>query len=452
MFVDEVRLIFKAGKGGDGAIAWRRESHVPKGGPFGGPGGRGADVVLFATNDLHTLSDFRHKKEICAPDGVDGGIKMLNGANGETLRVAVPVGTLVADAATGKILADLDALGKEHVLCRGGRGGYGNAHFQSSTRQAPAFAELGDRGETADVVLELKLVADVALVGLPNAGKSTMISALTNARPKIANYPFTTLVPNLGIMEWKGRSAVIEDVPGLIEGAADGKGLGIQFLKHIERAGAILHLVDASQLDACVETYRTVRAELKKYSKKLAEKEEIVALTKADTLEADIAGMVLKEFKKKVRGKKVFLVSSAAGTGMEELRAEIIAHKHEASPEAPEPKPAAAVYDLTETGDPERWEVRRVRKLEYEVTGRRIQQIVRMTMMDNREGVFRVWDVLYKIGALREIARLADKDAANLAVGDARYNVFARLQDAKVTIEGRVFAFGDVAFMFAGKQ
>lgn len=447
MFVDEVRLAFKAGNGGNGCVAWRREAHVPKGGPFGGPGGRGSDVVLQATYDAHTLSDFRHKKRIVAPDGEKGDIKMMNGADADETVVLVPVGTQVSDAKTGKVLCDLDAPGKRVTLCRGGRGGYGNAHFQSSTRQAPAFAELGDRGEERDVILELKLVADVALVGLPNAGKSTMISALTNARPKIADYAFTTLVPNLGILDWKGKSLVIEDVPGLIEGASEGKGLGVQFLKHIERAGAILHLVDVSQLDACVDAYKTVRAELRKYSRALAGKEEIVALTKADLLEPDIAEMVLKDFRKKVKGRKTFVVSAAAGTNLDALRAELVTHKH-AVAEAPAETGKPVTYDLTDLDDPERWQAKRVGKYRYEVTGRRIQQIVRMTVMENRDGVMRAWDVLYKIGALKEVAKLAEKESGVSLPTDGKFTVFSRIPDGKIVVEGRVFKFEDVAYMF----
>lgn len=447
MFVDEVRLIFTAGSGGKGIVSWRREAHIPKGGPFGGPGGKGGDIVLLATYDANTLSDFRHKKYIRAPDGGKGDIKMMNGANAPDLVLLVPVGTQVRDAKTEKILCDLDAPGKRLVLCKGGRGGYGNAHFQSSTRQAPAFAELGDRGEERDIILELKLVADVALVGLPNAGKSTMISALTNARPKIADYPFTTLVPNLGILDWQEKSIVLEDVPGLIEGASEGKGLGIQFLKHIERAGAILHLVDVSQLDACVEIYKTVRAELRKYSRALAGKPEIIALTKADLLEPDMAAMVVKEFKKKVKTRPVFLVSAAANIGLDELRTELAKHKHISS-DTPSEKEGPVVYDLTDLVDPEHWETRRIGKFRYEVTGRRIQQIARMTMMENREAVMRVWDVLYKIGALKHIAQLAEKESGILN-SDNHLSIFARVPDGKVVIEDRIFRFEDVAFMFS---
>ena len=451
MFVDEVRLSFTAGSGGNGSVAWRREAHVPKGGPFGGPGGRGGDIVLQATYDAHTLSDFRHKTHIHGHDGEKGDIKMMNGADADELVVLVPVGTQVRDAKTEKILCDLDVPGKRVTLCRGGRGGYGNAHFQSSTRQAPAFAEMGDRGETRDVILELKLVADVALVGLPNAGKSTMISTLTNARPKIADYAFTTLVPNLGILDWKGKSLVIEDVPGLIEGAAEGKGLGVQFLKHIERAGAILHLVDISQLDSCVDVYKTVRAELRKYSRALAGKEEIVALTKADLLEPDIADMVLKDFRKKVKGRKVFVVSAAAGTNLDALRAELVAHKHVSS-DVLEATGKPVTYDLTDLDDPERWAVKRVGKFRYEVTGRRIQQIARMTVMSNRDGMMRVWDVLYKIGALKDVAKLAEKESGKSLPSDGRYTVFSRIPDGKVVIEDRVFKFEDVGFMFADEK
>jgi GTP-binding protein len=225
MFIDEAVVTFKAGKGGNGCVSWRREKYIPNGGPYGGDGGNGGDIVLFATENENTLSDFRHANIIRAENGQNGATKEMHGRSGDVRVVEVPVGTIVSDAETGKILFDLDIEGKSEKLCVGGRGGFGNAHFASSTRQAPKFAELGDEGENRRIKLELKLVADVGIIGLPNAGKSTFIQSVTSVRPKIADYPFTTLIPNLGVMEHKGRSLVLEDVPGLIPGASEGKGL-----------------------------------------------------------------------------------------------------------------------------------------------------------------------------------------------------------------------------------
>ena len=221
MFIDEVSIQCRAGNGGKGVVAWRREKYIPKGGPYGGDGGQGGDIILRATTNENTLSEFRYRKVITAPDGEKGAVKEMHGANAENVTLLLPVGTIVWDQITGERIVDLDHDGASCILCRGGRGGYGNAHFASSTRQAPAFAELGDVGEERAIRLELQLVADVGIIGLPNVGKSTLIRAITHVEPKIADYPFTTIIPNLGVMEYKDNTLVIEDVPGLIPGASE---------------------------------------------------------------------------------------------------------------------------------------------------------------------------------------------------------------------------------------
>lgn len=312
MFIDEAKITLKAGKGGDGVVAWRREKCIPKGGPYGGDGGNGGSVYLRATSNMNTLSDFRHTNVLRAKNGESGGTKEMHGAKGEDLVVKVPVGTIVTDAETGELIVDLSREGETYPLCQGGRGGFGNAHFPSSTRQAPAFAEFGDRGEERQVKLELKLVADIGIIGLPNAGKSTFIQSVTNVRPKIADYPFTTLIPNLGVMEHKGQNLILEDVPGLIPGASEGKGLGIQFLKHIERTHVLLHLLDISQgEEAVLQNYRDIRKELEHFSESLGKKEEVIVFSKADIVDPDEIGDISKRLEKRFKGKKCFTISAA---------------------------------------------------------------------------------------------------------------------------------------------
>jgi GTP-binding protein len=311
----------------------------------------------------------------------------MAGRDADTLVIPVPVGTLVTDVETGAIIADLDHVDMQFLLCHGGRGGYGNAHFATSTRQSPNFAELGDIGEERKVKLELKLVADIGIIGMPNAGKSTFIASVTNVRPKIADYPFTTLIPNLGVMDHKGKSLILEDVPGLIVGASEGKGLGIEFLKHIERTHVLLHLLDMFEGDAIIERYRDIRKELKKFSSDLAKKQEIIVLTKLDVVGEEEAKRLLKLFKSKVRGKKIFIVSSAARMGLEELQNALInLDPTEISEELPdEDQEEFHTYDLKESNDANYIKLEKIDGVHFRVSGPRIEQIVRMTSMQNIE-------------------------------------------------------------------
>ncbi len=286
-FIDEVKIRVRAGQGGNGCMSFRREKYVPRGGPDGGDGGRGADVYFEATERKHTLLDFRYRHIFKASSGKHGQGKNRHGKSGEDLVLAVPVGTLVKVAATGEVLADLMAAGQRYRAARGGLGGRGNARFVTSTRQVPRFAEEGREGEEREYVLELKLLADVGLVGLPNAGKSTLIAAVSAARPKIADYPFTTLVPNLGVVQY-GEAApfVMADIPGLIEGAHHGAGLGTRFLRHLERTRILVHLIDVSRLtdEDPLRPYLQIEHELASYSARFADKVRIVALNKIDLL------------------------------------------------------------------------------------------------------------------------------------------------------------------------
>ncbi|HET8540264.1 MAG TPA: GTPase ObgE [Anaeromyxobacter sp.] len=323
-FVDEVRIHVKAGDGGDGAVAWRREKFIPRGGPAGGDGGKGGDVVLVVDPQLSTLLDYRYVREHRARSGGNGMGSDMNGADGDDLVLRVPPGTVVKDVATGERIADLGSPGERFVVAKGGRGGLGNMNFATSTNQAPRYAEDGTPGEERDLVLELKLLADVGIVGYPNAGKSTLISRISRARPKIADYPFTTLVPNLGVVSWRGeRSFVVADIPGLIEGAHEGAGLGHQFLRHVERCRVLIHLVDG----APPEPDRSPRADLEAigrelalYSPELAKKPQIVAVTKVDVPEARAAGEKLARLLGRRRKPvKVHLVSAVTGEGVPQL-------------------------------------------------------------------------------------------------------------------------------------
>lgn len=287
-FVDEVRIHVQSGNGGNGCVSFRREKYVPRGGPDGGDGGKGGDVVLEATERKHTLLDFRYKHLFKADSGKHGSGQNRHGRRGEDLVLEVPVGTVVKDVETGEPMADLAAAGQRWTAARGGLGGKGNAHFTSSTRQVPRFAQDGQEGEEREFVLELKLIADVGLVGMPNAGKSTLIMAVSAARPKIADYPFTTLVPNLGVVQYgEAPPFVMADIPGVIEGAHLGVGLGMRFLRHIERTRVLVHLIDVTQVpeEDVLLPYRQIEHELASYSEEIVRKPRIVALNKIDLLE-----------------------------------------------------------------------------------------------------------------------------------------------------------------------
>jgi GTP-binding protein len=324
-FVDEVHIKVKAGDGGDGAVAWRREKFIPRGGPAGGDGGDGGDVVLVVDPQLATLLDYRYVREHRARSGGHGMGSDMNGANGPPLELRVPPGTVVKDAATGEIIVDLGAPGARFVVAKAGKGGLGNMNFATSTNQAPKFAEKGTKGEERDLVLELKLLADVGIVGFPNAGKSTLISRVSRARPKIADYPFTTLVPNLGVVGWRERSFVVADIPGLVEGAHEGAGLGDRFLRHVERCRVLVHLVDGAppgddrtprgDLDA-------IDRELALYSPELAKKPQIVAVNKVDVPEARAAaGKLAAALRRRKKGppREVLAISAVTGEGVDAL-------------------------------------------------------------------------------------------------------------------------------------
>ncbi|WP_055668325.1 GTPase ObgE [Desnuesiella massiliensis] len=325
MFIDTAKIYVKSGDGGNGSVSFRREKYVPLGGPDGGDGGRGADVVLVADNNMTTLLDFAYKRKYVAEKGVDGSGSKCYGKDGDTLYLKVPTGTIVRDVETNKIMADLSHAGESYVVAKGGKGGKGNTKFCTPTRQAPNFAEPGMPGEERWITLELKLLADVGLIGFPNVGKSTLLSMVSKARPKIANYHFTTLKPNLGVASISGLPGfVIADIPGIIEGAAEGVGLGLDFLRHIERTRVLIHVVDISGVEGRdpIEDFIKINEELKKYSVKLWDRPQIIAANKSDMLYDEEK---FEEFKQKLNEmgyKSIFKISAAINEGVEELMKE----------------------------------------------------------------------------------------------------------------------------------
>ena len=320
MFVDTAKVYIKAGKGGNGAISFRREIYIPKGGPDGGDGGKGGDVVFVASKDCDTLIDFRFQPKLIAEDGKPGTGQKSSGKSGKDLIVEVPIGTVVKRG--DEIVADLTHDEERAIVAHGGDGGYGNWHFRSSTRQTPRIAELGNPGEAFDAELELKLLADVGLVGFPNAGKSTFLSVVSNATPEIADYPFTTITPNLGVAKVDDRSVLIADIPGLIEGASEGKGLGDRFLRHVERTKVLLHLIDIYNDDAG-KAYADIRKELANYSDELAARPELVVLTKIEGVDEDIIKMQMAAILKENPDAKVMAMSAAAHQGTQEVLREL---------------------------------------------------------------------------------------------------------------------------------
>lgn len=321
MFIDKARIFVKAGNGGNGSVSFRREKYVPAGGPDGGDGGRGASIIMVADTGLRTLMDFKYKKKYSAQHGEDGSKKRRAGKNGEDLILSVPEGTIIRDEKTGLIIADLKKAGDQAVVARGGYGGKGNQHFANAVRQAPAFAKSGTDGQERWITLELKMIADVGLLGFPNVGKSTFLSVVTSAKPKIANYHFTTLTPNLGVVQTRhGGSFVIADIPGIIEGAADGVGLGHDFLRHVERTKVLVHIVDISGIEGRypIDDFEKINEELRLYNEKLATRPQLVVANKSDLLFDE---SIYENFKKAMedKGYEVFKMSAATRDGVDQV-------------------------------------------------------------------------------------------------------------------------------------
>ena len=384
MFIDYVKITAKSGNGGNGAITFRREKYVAAGGPDGGDGGRGGSVYFTVDPDMNTLLDFRFKRKFNAEDGKNGEGGHRFGKSGEDLYIKVPAGTIVKDAETGKVVVDLSEKGQTELILPGGRGGKGNAHFATSTRQAPRFARDGEKGIEKEFILELKLLADVGLLGFPNVGKSTFISKVTSAKPKIADYHFTTLVPNLGVVKGEfGDSFVIADIPGIIEGASEGTGLGLQFLRHIERTRLLLHFLDVSGSEGRnpVEDFNIINEELKKYSEKLSTRKQVIVANKIDVMQDD---SLYQEVEKMAKEKEIeiFKISAATGEGVKELIAAISKLLKELPKEETiEASDERVVYTLKD--DKEEFEVE-VIDGEYIVSGPAVERLMgRVNIQDN---------------------------------------------------------------------
>ena len=449
MFVDTAKVSLKAGDGGNGAVSFRREIYIPKGGPDGGDGGKGGDIIFKADKDTNTLIDFRFTPILTAENGKNGSGQRSAGRSGKDLIIEVPIGTVVKK--DGEILADLIHDGQEAIIAKGGDGGFGNAHFKSSTRQAPIIAEVGEPGEEFEAELELKSMADVGLVGLPNAGKSTFLSVVSNAKPEIANYPFTTITPNLGVATIDGKDLLIADIPGLIEGAAEGKGLGHAFLRHVDRTAVLLHLVDVYNDDAG-KAYETIRKELEKYSD-LKDRPEIVALTKCEGVDKDIIDMQTTSILAKNPDAKVFAISSSAHQGLTELLRElneicqstkdnshetVSREPYEASEES-EPRDGGR----ERTGSREDYlsaqddlpiislsskELKTAWKVEKDgdkcvVTGEKIEKFARRTDLNNYASVNRLRDIMKKLGIRAELTTMGAEPDSIISIAGKEFTL-----------------------------
>jgi len=432
MFIDEAKISVESGKGGDGCISFRREKYIPKGGPDGGNGGRGGSILFRAINNIHTLTDFRSQKLFKAEGGKPGQKKNMTGRNGENLTLDVPTGTIIKDLATGTILADLMRKGQTVTLATGGVGGKGNAGFVSSIRQAPNFAEKGDIGTLIELDLELKMVADVAIIGLPSSGKSTFISVVSNAKPKIAEYHFTTLVPNLGVAKINEREIVLVDIPGLIEGASEGKGLGHQFLRHIERAGYVLHLIDATS-DHPIKDFEVIRGELEKFSPRLAEKKFLPVLSKIDLIDDELTEFLMDEFQEKL-GFKPMAASAATHKGVDE----VLWYLEKNIPEIISEEDYDLELEAQETSEEDFKEftpadgIRSEDSREVKITREanwwtlenpRLERMVRQTVYENEASRERIYDVLKKWGVIEKIARAGAVVGDQMKIGEHMWEV-----------------------------
>ena len=409
MFVDYSKIIIKAGDGGNGATSFRREKYVAAGGPDGGDGGRGGSIIFVVDPDSNTLIDFRYNKKFKAENGQNGSGNHCNGKKGQDLIVKVPKGTIIKDVETDKIIADLSTDGQREVILEGGRGGKGNSHFATSTRQAPRFSQDGEKGLEKEVILELKLLADVGLLGFPNVGKSTLLSQVTAATPKIANYEFTTIEPNLGVVKTDyGDSFVIADIPGIIEGASEGVGLGIQFLRHIERTKLLLHIIDVSGFSGRnpKEDFFKVNEELKNYSEKLSKRKQIIVANKIDSMQDDTEYKELEEVAKEMEY-EIFKISAATKSGLNEL----IAHVAEVVKTLPKEEVVEKDERVMYTLEDERPEFEiEIVNGEYVVTGPAIERIMGRINPDDNESLSYFQKTLKKLGVDNALKEKGIKD------------------------------------------
>lgn len=424
MFIDTANIFIKAGDGGDGAVSFRREKYVPKGGPDGGDGGDGGDVIFKVDGELRTLMDFRYKRKLSAERGKNGGASNCHGKDGNSLIVLVPPGTVLRDADSGKIIADLTAKGQQVVAASGGRGGKGNARFATPTRQVPNFAEPGQLGEERAVTLELKLLADVGLVGFPNVGKSTILSMVTSAKPKIADYQFTTLIPNLGVVEVPGCGGfVLADIPGLIEGAHLGVGLGDEFLRHIERTRLLIHVVDVSGIEGRdpVEDFDKINDELKLHNPELAKKFQVVAANKCDLPGADQGFESLKRVVEK-KGYRIFKISAATNSGLREL----MMYASEMLGKIPRETARndfggeQAYFKLDERSDPKGYQIA-LESGVYTITGSFVDRLFRKVNINDNESLKYFQRVLRRKGIIDELKQMGISNGDTVRMNDFEF-------------------------------
>lgn len=405
-FIDKSKIRIISGRGGNGAVAWRREKYVDKGGPAGGDGGRGGDVYLIADEGMSTLMDFKYKSVYKASNGENGGIKNCHGACAKDLYIKVPTGTLVRDVKTGNVIADLTKHEQTALVAKGGRGGRGNARFATAQKRSPQFCEPGEPGIERELFLELKLIADVGLLGMPNAGKSTLISRISSARPKIADYPFTTLVPNLGVVQKRdGDGYVVADIPGLIEGASEGVGLGHEFLRHVERCRFLVHLVDVTSENP-LKNYQIINDELKKHSENLANRFQLVVLNKIDAIDKESLEKIEKDFAKNVD--KVYPISAVTGENLEHLL-DVMSEKVDEIPHPP--SEITVEEDLGAfDNDDSSFEVIKADKNTYIIQGGKIERLAQVTSDRNPEQIIRLQNIMKGMGIFDELVKKGIKD------------------------------------------
>ncbi len=418
LFCDETKIKVTAGNGGNGCMSFRREKYIPKGGPDGGNGGKGGNVVFKVNQNINTLTHLDTCKQFRAEEGKSGQGQKKSGRIGKDLVLEIPLGTIIRNAETHELLCDLNRKNMEFVAAQGGRGGFGNEHFKSSIRQAPKFAELGEQGESLELELELKLVADVAIIGIPSCGKSTLISVISNAKPKIAAYPFTTLIPHLGIAKIHDREVIFADIPGLIEGAHRGKGLGDEFLRHIERTKTLIHLIDPTVEEDPLKNFELINKELEYFNPDLAKKPQIVVVNKIDVLN----DQQIKELKRKLAPLHPHFISAATRKNLRELldatlkqlenfekneTPEIVNEEEEETIKVFKPHEEDSRYSAVE----------RIRSDAFRISGKRIEQIAVMTNTTNYEALFRLYDVMKKTGIQKELKKLGVKEGDKLKIG-----------------------------------
>lgn len=417
MFLDEATVTFASGKGGSGAVGFHREKHVPRGGPHGADGGKGGDITLIADRHRRTLYDFSLLDHYEAPEGTHG-VQNKRGRNAKDVTIKVPVGTQIFDAETNELIVDMNRTDMKIVLCKGGRGGFGNEHYVSSVRQAPNFAQKGEPGERKQVRLSLKLIADIGLVGLPNAGKSTLISRISAAKPKIADYPFTTIIPNLGVAVHRNESFVVADMPGLIKGASEGIGLGHQFLKHVERNRVLVHVVECLPIDESdpIENYITIEAELENYSLEIFERPRIIALNKIDLISPETLGALVERFKP--FGKPVFPISGVTGAGLPEILNEMLDELVRQTPE----EETVILSPTVKLNDDDSWEVVKEGDHEFRVLGKRMERMVAMTDLENRDAVRYLYRRLNRIGVIDQLRKLGIEEGDDVSIGEFEFD------------------------------